>query len=139
MGIILYLVDKYAKSETDYEHLTFKQTFLTGMAQVLAFIPGFSRSGVTITTARALGVDRETAAKYSFMLSAPIVLGATLLKITEFEITTAFIVGVLFSFLVGMLVIRFMMNYLKKGSFKPFAIYRVIIGILVIIKIVWMH
>ncbi len=135
MGIILYLIDKKSKAETDYEHLTFRQTFLTGMSQVLAFIPGFSRSGVTITTARALGVNRETAAKYSFMLSAPIVLGATLLKVTEFEFTVPFFIGIFTSFLVGMLVINVMMNYLKKGSFKPFAIYRVIIGFLVIMKI----
>ena len=73
------------------------------------------------------------------MLSAPIVLGATLLKLKEFELTLAFGVGVLFSFLVGLLVIKVMMNYLKKGSFKPFAIYRVIIGIVVILKIIMMH
>ena len=105
------------------------------MSQALAFIPGVSRSGVTITTARALGVDRKTAARYSFMLSAPIILAATALKITEFEFTVAFICGILTSFLVGLCVIHWVMRYLEKGSFKPFAIYRVIFGLLIILRI----
>lgn len=74
MGVVLYIVDKFSKSETEYENLSFKQTFLIGLSQALAFIPGVSRSGVTMTIARALKVKREAAAKYSFMLSAPIVL-----------------------------------------------------------------
>ena len=141
MGIILYIVDKNAKSETDYENMTFKQTFLIGLSQALAFIPGVSRSGVTMTTGRAMGVKRESTAKYSFMLSAPIVLAATVFKLGDFiEYFTianttgiiAFILGVLVSFIVGIIVIKFLLNYLKKGSFKIFAIYRVIVGLLVI-------
>ena len=84
MGIILDIVDKNAKSETDYENMTFKQTFLIGLSQALAFIPGVSRSGVTMTTGRAMGVKRESTAKYSFMLSAPIVLAATVFKLGDF-------------------------------------------------------
>ncbi len=141
MGIILYIVDKKAKNETDYDHLTFKQTFLIGVSQALAFIPGVSRSGVTMTTGRMLGVKREAAAKYTFMLSAPIVLAATLFKLGDFieyftvASTTgiiAFILGVLTSFIVGILVIKFLLEFLKKGSFKVFAIYRIIVGIIVI-------
>lgn len=141
MGIILYLVDKNAKSETEYENMTFKQTFLIGLFQALAFIPGVSRSGITMTTGRLMGVKRESTAKYSFMLSAPIVLAATVFKLGDFiEYFTvanttgiiAFILGVLVSFVVGIIVIKFLLNYLKKGSFKIFAIYRVIIGLLVI-------
>ena len=132
MGIILYLVDKNAKSNTKYEDMTFKQTFLIGLSQALAFIPGVSRSGVTMTTGRAMGVDRESAAKYSFMLSAPIVLGATIFKLKDFVFNLPFFVGVITSFIVGLLVIKFLLEYLKKGSFKVFAIYRVIVGVLVI-------
>ena len=135
MGIILYLVDKYKKSEVDYENLTLKQTFIIGVSQALAFIPGVSRSGVTMTTARSMGIKREAAAKYSFMLSAPIVLAATVLKITEFEFTLPFLVGVFTSFIVGLFVIKFLMNYLQKGSFKAFAIYRVIFGIIIILRL----
>ena len=133
MGIILYLVDKNAKSETEYKNLSFKQTFIIGVSQALAFIPGVSRSGITMTTGRFLGVKREAVAKYSFMLSAPIVLGATIFKIKDFVFNIPFFAGVFISFVVGIFVIKFLLEYLKKGSFKIFAIYRVIIGLLVLI------
>ncbi len=145
MGIVLYIVDKKSSTKTEYEEMTFKQTFLIGLSQALAFIPGVSRSGVTMTTARAMGVSRESAAKYSFMLSAPIVLAATVFKLGDFieylsiASTTgiiAFILGILVSFIVGIIVIKFLLEYLRKGSFKIFAIYRVIIGILVIAWII---
>ena len=132
MGIVLYIVDKKAPSKTDYEHMTFKQTFLIGFSQALAFIPGVSRSGVTMTTGRAMGIDRESTAKYSFLLSTPIVLGATLYKFKDFVFGMPFFVGVLSSFLVGVLVIKFLLEYLKKGSFKIFAVYRIILGLAVI-------
>lgn len=132
MGITLYVVDKKAKANTTYENMTFKQTFLIGLSQALAFIPGVSRSGVTMTTGRLLGVDRESTAKYSFMLSAPIVLAATAYKFKDFVFDIPFVIGVIVSFLVGILVIKFLLEYLKKGSFKWFALYRVILGIAVI-------
>lgn len=141
MGICLYLVDKYAKNKTKYEDLTFKQTFIIGLSQSLAFFPGVSRSGITMTTGRLMGVDRESTAKFSFMLSAPIVLAATVFKLGDFvEYFTvanvlgiiSFIIGVLVSFAVGIVVIKFLLNYLKKGNFKIFAIYRIIIALAVI-------
>lgn len=133
MGIILYVVDKKAKANTKYEQMTFKQTFLIGLSQCLAFIPGVSRSGITMTTGRAMGIERESVAKYSFMLSAPIVLAATILKLKDFVFSIPFFIGILASFIVGILVIKFLLNYLKKGSFKIFAIYRVIFGIIIIL------
>ena len=133
MGIILYVVDKKAKSDTKYEQMTFKQTFLIGLSQCLAFIPGVSRSGVTMTTGRSMGIARESVAKYSFMLSAPIVLAATILKLKDFVFSIPFFVGILASFIVGIFVIKFLLEYLKKGSLKIFAIYRVIFGIIIII------
>ena len=132
MGIVLYLVDKKAPAKTDYEHMSFKQTFLIGFSQALAFIPGVSRSGVTMTTGRIMGVDRESTAKYSFLLSTPIVFGATLYKFKDFVFNMPFFIGVLASFLVGIIVIKFLLEYLKKGSFKIFAIYRVILGLAII-------
>lgn len=133
MGIILYIVDKKGKAEVEYKDMNFKQTFLIGLSQALAFIPGVSRSGVTMTTARAMGIKRESAAKYSFMLSAPIVLAATAYKFKDFVFNMPFIVGVLASFIVGILVIKFLLDYLQKGSFKVFALYRIVIGIIVLI------
>ncbi len=141
MGIVLYWVDKKAKKETEYKDMTFKQTFIIGLSQALAFIPGVSRSGITMTTGRALGVKREAVAKYSFMLSTPIVLAATIFKLKDFieyfimadlSGIIAFVMGVIMSFIVGILVIKFLLEYLKKGSFKVFAIYRIILGIAVI-------
>ena len=133
MGIVLYFVDKNSKSTTNYEQMTFKQTFLIGLSQALAFIPGVSRSGVTMTCGRLMGVDRESTAKYSFLLSTPIVFGATLYKMKDFAFgELSFYIGIFASFVVGVFVIKFLMEYLKKGSFKGFAIYRVIVGILVI-------
>lgn len=134
LGIVLYAVDKKAKSEVSLENMTFKQSFLIGLSQAIAAaFPGTSRSGITMTVARALKLNRESAAKYSFLLSTPIILAAVLVSIKDFEFTLAFLMGVLASFLTGILVIKFLMNYLKKGSFKGFAIYRVIIGIAIIV------
>ena len=133
LGIVLYVVDKKSASETKFENISFKQSFLIGLSQALAAaFPGTSRSGITMTVARALKVDRESAAKYTFLLSTPIILAAVIVSITDFEFTLAFFMGILSSFIVGILVIKFLLNYLKKGSFKIFAIYRIILGIIVI-------
>ena len=133
MGILLYFVDKYSKSEVKYEEMNLKQTFLIGLSQALAFVPGVSRSGVTMTMGRALKIDRESVAKYSFMLSAPIVLAATVYKLKDFVISIPFIIGIIVSFIIGILVIKFLLNYLKKGSFKGFAIYRIVFGVIILI------
>lgn len=133
MGVILYIVDKKAKSDTKYEEMTFKQTFLIGLSQCLAFIPGVSRSGITMTTGRSMGINRESVAKYSFMLSAPIVLAATVLKLKDFVFSIPFFVGIIASFVVGIFVIKFLLEYLKRGNLKIFATYRVIFGLIIII------
>lgn len=133
MGIILYFVDKKAKNKVKYEQMTLKQTFLIGVSQALAFVPGVSRSGITITAARGMEIERKAAAKYSFMLSAPIVLAATILKLKEFVFNWPFVLGVFASFLVGMMVINFLFHYIQKKSFKIFAIYRIIFGVLIIL------
>lgn len=132
MGIALYFVDKKSKNKVSYEKMTLKQTFLIGISQALAFIPGVSRSGVTITTARLLGIKREAAAKFSFMLSAPIVLGATIFKLKDFVFNFPCIIGILVSFITGLIVIKFLLNYIQKKDYKIFAIYRVIFGIIIL-------
>ena len=134
MGVILAIVDKKAESKYKYENITLKQSLLVGISQAIAAaFPGVSRSGITMTVARSLKIDRESAAKFSFLLSTPIVAAAVLVDITEFALTSlAFWVGVISSFIVGLIVVKFLMNYLKKGSFKIFAIYRVILGIIIL-------
>ena len=133
MGIILAIVDKKAESKYKYEDINMKQSLLIGASQAIAAaFPGVSRSGITMTIARLLKVDRESAAKFSFLLSTPIVAAAVLVDITEFALTSIpFWTGVLSSFIVGLIVVKFLMDYLKKGSFKVFAIYRILLGILI--------
>jgi len=140
MGIIIYLADKYAKQEKNFENMSFKDAILIGCSQVFALIPGFSRSGTTIAAARGLKLDREQAAKFSFYLSAPVVLGAVVLSVFD-EATIAaitsnvsiFIVGVGVAFISGLLCIEFLLRYIKKNDFKLFMWYRVVLGIVVII------
>lgn len=134
MGIILAIVDKKSENKYKYEDINLKQSLLVGMSQAIAAaFPGVSRSGITMTVARSLKIDRESAAKFSFLLSTPMVAAAVLVDLGEFALTSIpFWVGVLSSFVVGLIVVKFLMEYLKKGSFKGFAIYRVILGIIIL-------
>ena len=133
MGILLYIADKKSKSTTNYENLSLKQSILIGASQAIAAaFPGVSRSGITMTTARFLKVDRESAAKFSFMLAMPITLAAVIFDLTNFTFDIAIILGILASFITGVIVIKFLMDYLKKGSFKVFAIYRIVFGAIIL-------
>ena len=132
LGIVLYIVDKKVESSVKYEDITLKQSLLIGISQALAAaFPGVSRSGITMTVARALKIDRESSAKFSFLLATPITLAAVLVDIKDFTFDTQFFVGVLTSFIFGLIIIKFFLNYLRKGSFKGFAIYRVLLGIVI--------
>lgn len=138
MGILIYVVDKKMPNKKGLDKITLKDAILIGCSQVFALIPGFSRSGTTIAASRALKIKKEDAAKFSFYLSAPVVLGSVCLFIIKdgFDLIVAnmwiFIVGVLVSFIAGLLCINFLLRYLKKNDFKLFMIYRIIIGIIVI-------
>lgn len=140
MGIIIYLVDKNSKQKKNLEQMNIKDALLIGCSQVFALIPGFSRSGTTIACARGLKMNREDAAKFSFYLSAPVVLGAVVLQIIKKETLKAiaanlsmFIVGVGTSFVIGLLCIQFLLKYLKKHDFKVFMYYRVLMAAIVLI------
>lgn len=144
MGIAIYAGDKYAEKkfankETTFEKMSLKQTLLIGCSQALAVIPGFSRSGTTILTARLMGVSREAAAKFTFLLSVPIIFGATILKIKD--LITGFnmelIVGITVSAVVGVISIKFLLRYIKRNDFAVFAYYRVIIALIVIFKVIF--
>ena len=133
MGIILYVVDKKAESKIKYDEINTKKSVLIGISQAIAAaFPGVSRSGITMTVARALKIDRESAAKFSFMLAAPITAAAVIFDLSDFTFNLSFFVGVLSSFIVGILIIKFLLDFLRKGSYKIFAIYRIVIGIIVI-------
>ncbi|MEG0994822.1 MAG: undecaprenyl-diphosphatase UppP [Bacilli bacterium] len=139
MGIIIYIVDKKSKSDSSIEEMSMKQAFLIGCAQVFALIPGFSRSGTTITAARAFHLDREEAAKFSFYLAAPVVLGGFLLTILKdgvIKLVIAnlgiFLMGTITSFIIGIICIKYLLKYLKKHDFKVFMWYRLLLAIIVI-------
>ena len=133
LGIVLYIVDKKAKSSVKYEDITLKQSLLIGISQALsAAFPGTSRSGITMTVARSLKIDRESSAKFSFLLATPITLAAVLVDIKDFVFDIPFFVGVFTSFVFGFIVIKFFLNYLRKGSFKGFAIYRVVLAVIIL-------
>lgn len=141
MGIIIYLVDKKSKQEKNLEDIKWYDALIIGCSQIFALIPGFSRSGTTILAARALKLNREDSTKFSFYLSVPIVLGASfysLLKENTLLIISSnldiFGLGILISFIVGMFSISFLLKYIKKHDFKIFMIYRLILGIILILK-----
>lgn len=141
MGILLFLADKYGRQVTDYENMSFKDTLLIGISQAFAIIPGTSRSGVTMTMARFLGVKREAAAKFSFLLSTPIIAGAAVYQFVfkSSELVMAevfslpFLVGVLTAMVVGFLSIKFLMQYLKTSNFNIFVVYRLAISAILVI------
>ena len=142
MGVIIYLVDKNSKQDKKVSDLSFKDALLIGCSQVFALIPGFSRSGTTIACARTLKVNREDAAKFSFYLSAPVVLGACLLQFLKGEAITLiasnvaiFLVGIVISFVTGIICIKFLLQYLKKHDFKAFMIYRILLALIVILLV----
>jgi len=135
MGGILMAADSLGKKNLALESITFKSALAIGFSQALALIPGFSRSGITITSALALGFKNEDAARFSFLLSVPIVLGAGILKCVKIaknglgDISAGnFAAGIFASFVVGYLSIKFLLKFVQTRSYKPFAIYRFVFG-----------
>lgn len=145
-GVAFILVEKFKKDkeyriESVYD-ITYKDALIIGAYQVLSLIPGTSRSGSTILGGMLTGVSRTAAAEFSFFLAIPVMAGASALKVLKFvmEGFTAtslelllLAVGILVSFLVSLIVIEFLMSFVKKHSFKAFGIYRIALGALVIV------
>lgn len=140
IGVIIYYFDKTSKQTKDLNDMSLKDAIIIGCSQILALIPGFSRSGTTIATARKLGFNRSDAARFSFYLSAPVVLGAVALKLikkgTWLLISTYslyFIIGLVVAFLVGIVCIKYLLKYLKQNDFKIFMWYRLALAIIVVV------
>jgi len=136
-GILLGLADYFGKEVKTFEQMTWRDGLLVGMAQALALIPGTSRSGVTMTAARALGYGRVEAARFSFLLSIPAVAGAGVLIVPDLMdagsemITEALITGAL-TFVAAFATMAFLMNFLKKASMLVFVLYRIAMGVLLL-------
>ncbi len=142
-GIGFILVENWNKRRKPNIHtltdITYSTAFIIGLFQVLSIIPGTSRSGATIIGALLIGVSRVAAAEFTFFLAVPVMFGLSAIKIMKFgfdytggEILTLSI-GMAVAFLVSILVIKFLMNYIKKHSFKTFGWYRIVLGIIVIL------
>ena len=151
-GIVFIIIEKARKSRAELgvdigyrvekiEDLTYRDALTIGAFQVLSLIPGTSRSGTTIIGGMLTGVSRSASAEFSFFMAIPVMLGASLLKILKFiikgytvtgaELILLF-VGILVSFIVSLAAIKFLMDFVKRHTFIPFGIYRVILGALVL-------
>ncbi|MCL1853726.1 MAG: undecaprenyl-diphosphate phosphatase [Peptococcaceae bacterium] len=134
-GVLLFWADK-APQRRPAESISLKDTVLIGLAQAVALIPGVSRSGATMTMGRLLKLNREGAARFSFLLSTPVIFGAGVFKMKDVvvaEINGPFVVGVVVAAVVGLLSIAFFMDFLKRFTFRTFMIYRVLVGSLVLV------
>ncbi len=132
-GVILGIVDAYAKNAKPLTQLTWLHALLFGLAQAMALVPGVSRSGGTTTMGLLLGYTREAAAKYSFLLAIPAVLGSGLLELLDIggENSPAWgptILATIVSFGIGYVVVAQFMKYISSHTFKPFVVYRAILG-----------
>jgi undecaprenyl-diphosphatase len=133
-GILMAVADRFGKSERIIADIRVRDAFMIGCAQALALVPGTSRSGVTITAARFMGFKRQDAARFSFLLSAPVILLATIFKGAEMvlgDVPVAWgelALGVVVSAVVAYLSIEFFMRFVTRIGLAPFAIYRLVLA-----------
>lgn len=142
-GIFFIIIEKYQKNRVpdvdSFQQLTYKTAFLIGCFQVLSLIPGTSRSGATILGALLLGTSRFIATEFSFYLSIPVMFGASFIKLLKFGFSFTgheifiLILGMAVAFIVSIIAIKFLLNYIKKNDFTAFGIYRIILGAAVIL------
>ena len=142
-ALVMYAVDHVARLDRDLEALTWSDAVLIGIAQAFALCPGVSRSGITMVTGLALRLDRESAARYSFLLSIPVIGGAAAYKGLEIakdglpaHTATPFLVGMASAAISGIVAIWFVLAYLKRHDFNIFVLYRIVVGVAVLILVV---
>lgn len=139
LAVILAFAEKTAKFKKNIEDITVLDSVLIGFAQVVALIPGSSRSGTTITGGLFLGLKRDVAARFSFLLSVPAVLASGLLQLVEslkyinYDLTVNLITATLVSAVCGYLAIDFLLKFLKKNSTFVFIFYRIALGVLILV------
>lgn len=145
MGGVLWLADHYGKKARTLAQVTMVDAIVIGLSQALALFPGVSRSGATITAGLAMGLKRDSAARFSFLMATPITLGAGLLKVFELRHSheahpqaSALVIGIITSAIVGYAVIRWFLTYLQRQNLNLFVLYRIVFGLIVLI-IWWMR
>jgi undecaprenyl-diphosphatase len=135
-GLLLWLTRVVRKNEKTAGRMGVWDALIIGIAQGIAIIPGISRSGSTISTGLFCGLHRELAGKFSFLLSIPAILGATLLEFRKIDTASGFgvtFIGMAVSFIVGLLALRLLMNIVKKGRLSSFSYYCWAVGLLMIL------
>ncbi|MCB9990373.1 MAG: undecaprenyl-diphosphate phosphatase [Rhodospirillales bacterium] len=137
-GIVLGIADRLPHTDRTLEQITYKDALLIGLAQMLALIPGVSRSGITMTAARFLGFNRADCARYSLLLALVAISGAGTLggldlwQSGDLALSVDALIAAGLAFLSGLLAIFLMMKWLERASFKPFVIYRIVLGLLLL-------
>lgn len=141
-GIAFIIIEKWNKTKTpkvaELADITYKTAFLIGLFQVLSIVPGTSRSGATIIGALLIGVSRVAAAEFTFFLAVPVMLGMSALKLLKFGFDftgteiAVLVLGMATAFVVSVLVIKFLMSYIKKKDFAAFGWYRIVLGAVII-------
>jgi undecaprenyl-diphosphatase len=148
IGIFMWWADRAGRQQKEMGHVSMADAAVIGVAQILSVIPGVSRSGITISAGMLRNLDRQTAARFSFLLSTPIILGAALKDAWDLfrheggvphEMQVAFGVGILVSAITGGLTIAFFLNFLRRHGLAFFVAYRIIFGIIVIALAVFRH
>ena len=145
-GIVFIVIESKnvgKRTTKSVEKITYKQALQIGAFQLLALIPGTSRSGSTIIGGLLIGLERSVAAEFTFFLAIPVMAGASLLKLAKYIIKVGFVfsglevaillIATITAFIVSILVIKFLMNYIRKHDFKVFGYYRIALGILVLL------
>jgi undecaprenyl-diphosphatase len=138
-GILLYLADRYTVTINKLEHMTWGRALFIGFSQIVALIPGTSRAGITITAARWLGFERTDAARFSMLLSIPTIVAAgaaatyEILKVGTEELKSEALIAGGLAFVTAFVAIVLMMGWLRRASFTPFVVYRVILGAVILV------
>lgn len=139
-SFVMLAAEKIGKKNKSMKNMSPAKSFLIGVAQAVALIPGISRSGATISMGLFLGMTREESAKFAFLLSGPIIAGAGLKKFQDAITSNAaqtdislFIVGIVSSSIFGFLTIKYFLKFLSKNSLMPFIVYRLVLGTLLIL------
>jgi undecaprenyl-diphosphatase len=134
-GLVLYWVDQVGKKNQNFDKITPKNALLIGLSQAVAIIPGISRSGATISTALALGFDRTSAARFSFLMSAPIIFGATILKFSDLTNNFNFVqfIAILSAAISGFFAIAGMLKFIERVSYKIFFWYRLAFAVVIVL------
>lgn len=142
VGLLMLFIDRMPQLVTKIQDIKLPQAMIVGLAQMLALIPGTSRSGITITAGRALKFDRVTATRFSFLLSAPVITGATLKVLADGDtlhemsmVPGLYIAGIVSAFVAGYLSIKFLIWFLGKHGLAVFAYYRIAVGALILLMV----